>query len=325
MERDLVAYGTPFVDNLVHIDHLPTHRDEGARILHTSWQCGGKVASALAAYGQLGGYSSFIGTVGADSFGQFFVDDYKMYNVDTSHVIRDGTNAFSLVLSDPVTKGRNIIGRGGTMRVYRPEDIDADFVLQHKMLHLENANDASHELVKIMHGAGKLVSVDADGYSEAMEAFSPQIDLFLGSEFYYTKLYGENKEIGDIEKNLRAFKKERGNKVVGFTFGEKGSAVLWDEGFRFVPGYSIELMDTLGAGDDWHGGFLYGYLRGWNAGDCAQFANAVSAIKCTGIGGRAALPTLEMVQDFMATGKCDRSLIEKKTKMYEVFGAKGLE
>ena len=41
MKRDLIAYGTPFMDNLVHIDHLPTKKDEGARILQTSWQGGG--------------------------------------------------------------------------------------------------------------------------------------------------------------------------------------------------------------------------------------------------------------------------------------------
>ena len=44
MKRDLIAYGTPFIDNLVHIDHLPTKKDEGARMLQTSWQGGGKVS-----------------------------------------------------------------------------------------------------------------------------------------------------------------------------------------------------------------------------------------------------------------------------------------
>ena len=76
MKRDLIAYGTPFIDNLVHIDHLPTKKDEGARMLQTSWQGGGKVSSALTAFGQLGGASSMIGTVGADSYGDFLVKDY---------------------------------------------------------------------------------------------------------------------------------------------------------------------------------------------------------------------------------------------------------
>ncbi len=103
MKRELIAYGTPFIDNLVHIDHLPTHKDEGARILQTSWQGGGKVSSALTAFGQLGGYSTMLGVAGADSYGEFLIRDYQRYNVDTSHMVRDGINYFSLVLSDKVS------------------------------------------------------------------------------------------------------------------------------------------------------------------------------------------------------------------------------
>ena len=186
MKRDLIAYGTPFIDNLVHIDHLPTKKDEGARMLQTSWQGGGKVSSALTAFGQLGGASSMIGTVGADSYGDFLVKDYGRYNVDTSRMVRDGTNYFSLVLSDPITHGRNIISRPGTVRKYTVEDIDEEFVRRHKVLHLENPDAVSHRLAEIIHENGGTVCYDGDGYSEQAQQFLPEIDVFIGSEFYYT-------------------------------------------------------------------------------------------------------------------------------------------
>ena len=50
--KKIIAYGTPFMDFLVGLDHLPSKKDEGARIQQTSWQGGGKVASALAAVGR---------------------------------------------------------------------------------------------------------------------------------------------------------------------------------------------------------------------------------------------------------------------------------
>lgn len=318
MKRELLAYGMPFIDNLVHIDHLPTKKDEGARILQTSWQGGGKVASALTAFGQLGGYSSFMGVAGADSYGDFIVKDFGRFNVDTSHVVRDGTNHFSLVLSDNVTHGRNIIGRAGTLRRYTLEDIDEAFVRQHKVLHLENADPVSQRLAQIIHEEGGIVCFDGDGYSEATQAFIPQIDVFIGSEFYYNKLFGESEE---YEKNLRTVQ-ARGPKIVVFTLGDKGSVVVWGEdGYYFAPGYKVEVVDTLGAGDVYHGGFIYAMMKGMRPDECAQYANAVSAIKCTGIGGRAATPTPEMVEEFMATGKCDRTIIEEKTKLYETFNA----
>ena len=69
-----------------------------------------------------------LGVVGADSYGDFLLRDYARYDVDTSRMVRDGVNSFSLVLSDEVTHGRNIIGRPGTTRRYALEDIDEDFV-----------------------------------------------------------------------------------------------------------------------------------------------------------------------------------------------------
>ncbi len=106
---------------------------------------------------------------------------------------------------------------------------------------------------------------------------------------------------------------EKGPRIVVFTLGDKGSVVAWKDGYYFAPGYKVKVVDTLGAGDVYHGGFLYAMMEEKLPPDqCAQFANAVSAIKCTGIGGRAATPTLQMVKDFMATGECDRSLIEEK-------------
>ena len=159
---------------------------------------------------------------------------------------------------------------------------------------------------------------DGDGYSEQAQQFLPEIDVFIGSEFYYTKLFGDSEE---YEKNLRSVM-EKGPRIVVFTLGDKGSVVAWKDGYYFAPGYKVKVVDTLGAGDVYHGGFLYAMMEEKLPPDqCAQFANAVSAIKCTGIGGRAATPTLQMVKDFMATGECDRSLIEEKTKLYETFNA----
>lgn len=316
MKRDLIAYGTPFMDNLVHIDHLPTKKDEGARILQTSWQGGGKVSSALTAFGQLGGLSSMLGVAGADSYGAFLLRDYERYNVDISHMVRDGLNSFSLVLSDPITHGRNIIGRSGTSRKYTLDDIDEAFVRQHHVLHLENSDAVSHKLASIMHDNGGIVCFDGDGYSEQTQAMLPEIDVFIGSEFYYTKLFGDSTE---YEKNLQSVR-ALGPSTVVFTLGDKGCVVCWEDGYYFAKGYKVEVVDTLGAGDVYHGGYIFAMMQGMRPDECAQFANAVSAIKCTGIGGRAATPTLSMVKDFMATGTCDRTLIEEKTKLYENFG-----
>lgn len=316
--RDVIALGTPFMDYLVHIDHLPTQKDEGARMLQTSWQGGGKVSSALTALGQLGRNGSMLGVIGAESYGDFLLRDYERFNIDTSHMIRDGNNAFSLVLSDKVTKGRNIIGKGKTGRDYTVDDIDEAFVREHRMLHLERADAPSHRLAQIMHDAGGLVCFDGDGFSEETQKMLPEIDVFIGSEFYYHKLFGSSE---NYKENLQTIRRG-GTKIVVFTLGDKGSVALWDGGYRFAEGYKVEVVDTLGAGDVYHGAYLFGLLEGMDPGECAQFANAVAAIKCMGIGGRANTPDYAMTKQFMETGEFDRTLVEKKTAFYADFSVK---
>ncbi len=319
--KKIIAYGMPFMDFLVNIDHLPTGKNDGARIRKTSWQGGGKVSTALAAVGQLGGISSMIGVIGADSYGSFLIEDFKYYNVDTSHLIRDGSNGFSVVLSDPVTKGRNILARSPKCRQYTVDDIDEEFVASHDILHLENANDVSRRLADIIHAHGGIVSIDADTYNEGIQNMLDRIDVFIGSEFYYNSLFGEDSSLQPIhfKENMKKVT-EWGPSIVVFTFGERGSAVYTREGeFAYLPGFEVETVDTVGAGDVYHGAYVYALAADYDHVRAAEFSNAVAAIKCTGIGGRAGIPDLSMTESFLKTGKYDDTLLKEKDKRYESF------
>jgi sugar/nucleoside kinase (ribokinase family) len=88
----------------------------------------------------------------------------------------------------------------------------------------------------------------------------------------------------------------------GLTLGEAGSALLHRGLLVEVPGFRVKVVDTTGAGDVFHGAFLYGLLQGREVGDILRFANAVSALKCTRLGGRADIPTLAEVQAFLSAG-----------------------
>jgi sugar/nucleoside kinase (ribokinase family) len=64
-------------------------------------------------------------------------------------------------------------------------------------------------------------------------------------------------------------------------------------------GFKVDVLDTTGAGDVFHGAFAYGLTEGWDAARCAEFASAVAAIKCTQTGGRTGLPSLSQALDFL--------------------------
>ena len=61
--------------------------------------------------------------------------------------------------------------------------------------------------------------------------------------------------------------------------------------FHYSPGFVVETVDTTGAGDVFHGGFIYGLLAGWAMGQVLDFANAMAALNCTALGARGGIAT----------------------------------
>ena len=74
---------------------------------------------------------------------------------------------------------------------------------------------------------------------------------------------------------------------------------LVDKEILYVKGFPIHVVDTTGAGDVFHAGFIYGLLQNWEVIEILRFANAVAALKCRDLGGRRGIPSLEEAQRIM--------------------------
>ena len=74
---------------------------------------------------------------------------------------------------------------------------------------------------------------------------------------------------------------------------------LVDREILYVKGFEVNVVDTTGAGDVFHAGFIYGLLQNWEVVEILRFANAVAALKCLDLGGRRGIPTLGKVQKFL--------------------------
>ena len=102
------------------------------------------------------------------------------------------------------------------------------------------------------------------------------------------------------------------------TLGSKGCAGADRSGniFRLPPFSGHKIVDTTGAGDVFHGGFLYAHSQGWELEYCARFASAVSYINCTSLGGRVGIPDRAMVEQFLKDNTIDYSGIEPRKAFY---------
>jgi sulfofructose kinase len=84
------------------------------------------------------------------------------------------------------------------------------------------------------------------------------------------------------------------------TLGARGVLFMENGGIAHLPAFPIEVVDTLGAGDVWHGALALALAEGQGERAAVRFASAVAAIKCTRFGGRAGTPTREEVERFLA-------------------------
>jgi ribokinase len=87
--------------------------------------------------------------------------------------------------------------------------------------------------------------------------------------------------------------RELGPEQVVITLGARGSIGLNNQGIFRQKAFPISAVDTTGAGDVYHGGYIYGLLQGWDMQECMRFASATAALKCAEIGSQSGIPNLK--------------------------------
>jgi ribokinase len=90
-----------------------------------------------------------------------------------------------------------------------------------------------------------------------------------------------------------------GPEIVVVTRGELGAYTVTHDTEFSTAAFPVPVVDTTGAGDVFHGAYLYGLLQSWDLVRTAEFAAATAALKCTQLGGRAAIPRLVEVTNFL--------------------------
>jgi sulfofructose kinase len=310
---DVIGIENPIMDFNILIDGIPSP-DKFTYLQDYSWQGGGNVGSAIVAAARLGARCGIVGIVGDDVYGQFLIDDYNRHNIDTSHIIKDikSKTSMSICLAQISTMERSIIARPHIERKLNSVELDKDYISTTKYIHLGEMGEPQVQAAIWAKEMGVTVVDDAGYFNSNTDNHTDLIDVFVGSEHYYNGLFHDN----NYEKNCRAVQK-RGPKIVVFTLGAKGCLGLDGDHYFTMPAFhNIQIIDTTGAGDVFHGAFIFGLLQGWDIEKTALFSSAVSAIKCTRLGGRAAIPDYDTVQEFLTTGTIDYAEINKRAEFY---------
>lgn len=275
-------------------------------------QVGGPVPVALTAIARLGTKSriAFVGMVGADRDGDDLARLLSAQGVDASLLTRASVEAGaitsrSLVLLDERDGSRTLANYSGNLpplRRFSPEQ--ETLLASARLVHLDGRDlDACLRAAEIVRASGGLVSLDLGTMRPGREALHAQCDILLASRGGGA---GAFPDIANAPEEQAARFLEQGAQIAGVTLAHEGVVIAAREisggrPVRLRPFRVAKVTDTCGAGDTFHGAFLWAFLQGWEPVACADWAQAAVALRITRLGNQAGLPTRAEVAAFLAS------------------------
>ena len=296
---DAVGFGLNAVDHLIVVPEYPAF-DTKVRFTEYEKSAGGQTASAMVSLQRLGLKTAYAGRFGSDEDGRFGLRaiEYEGVNLDFAEMIDGADNQIAFVIIDSRSGERTIIWDRDERLSYRPDEAPIDLATRGRILHLD-AHDppACAVMARSAHDAGAMVTADIDNIYEGLPDLLPLIDVLITSAEFPHRLTG----ISDERASLVEIKARYGCAIVGITLGARGALIYCNGEFIESPAFEVPggCRDTTGAGDAFHGGLIYGMLRGDDLETCMKLGNAVAALKCRSLGARAALPTADELNEFM--------------------------
>jgi len=283
-----------------HIGRVLYYPDVEGRVKleEVTLRSGGPTATALLVLARLGMNVALIGKVGDDDLGMMAIRDLQKEGVDISFVIKEKhkKTQVSFIPVERESGRRTVFWSRGTITPLKTRDIKRKLIAQSKAIHFDELFvEAIVEAAQMAKKSDVIVSMDAGNYEEGIEEIKRKVDLFIASESFM-KEYCEEENPSKGIKKLKEF----GAKVTTVTLGSKGSITIYNNELIKIPAYSVRAVDTTGAGDVFHGAFLYGWLKGWDIRQALRFASAAAAMNCLSLGAHGGIPKKpEEVFDFM--------------------------
>lgn len=259
-------------------------------------QGGGLVGTAIVACARLGAQCDLFTLLGDDSVGEEIVAELVAEGIPPDGIrrIKGGSSPFSFVHIDKDSGERTIFHHEASGLSFDPGEFPSERAVTWDALLVDSYY---LDLAMAAAKAARLhcVPVIADIIPEPTNReLIEHVDILIAPKHYASQLGLED----DLPKALDAIH-SLGPTTAVITLGAEGCVFSSPEGTGRGDAFSVEVVDTTGAGDTFHGAFAYGTARGWDIAKCAEFASAVAAIKCTKTGGRTGLPSLSQATKFL--------------------------
>ncbi len=295
---DVVGVGLNASDTLIPVAHYPAR---GSKVEFRSAQVlpGGQVATAMVACQHWGLHARYVGKVGDDRAAALHRAEFARLGVEAHLFAAPGCpSQQAFILVDDFGE-RTVLWKRDERLTLRPEELRREWIVNSRALHVDGHDTAAASVAAgWAHAAGVPVIADLDELYPGVETLLKNVDYLITSRDIPGRLMEEN----DLKKSLPALRDRFGCRLTAATLGEQG-VLAWDgTQFHYAPAFRIEPVDTTGAGDIFHAGFIYGLLQGWPLQRQLEFACAAAALNCTAVGARGGIQSIEAIERLMATG-----------------------
>ncbi|MBL5923586.1 sugar kinase [Lelliottia amnigena] len=292
----IACVGITVLDRIWYLADLPK---EGGKYVANNYTevGGGPAATAAVAAAKLGADVDFIGRVGDDDTGSRLLAELESLGVNTrfTRIFKGARSSQSAVLVD--ASGERIIANYPSPDLPAEADWlqDIDFSQWDVVLADVRWHDGAKQALTLARQQGVTTILDAD--------ITPQdiADLVALSDHAAFSAPGLQR-LTQIAEAESAVKKAQTltNGHVYVTQGKDGCYWLEKGALSYLPAFKIDVVDTTGAGDVFHGALAVGLAQNQPAQDAVRFASAVAALKCTRPGGRAGIPDCDQTRSFLS-------------------------
>jgi len=285
----ILCIGIPVRDLTFRVETVPA-RGSKANASHLAEICGGNALNAAIAMARLGGRVAFAGPMGdaRETSSGFILERMATEGIDTTNIVRmrDATTPVSAITIDATGERTLTIYRDPALWTVKLPDADALLADCQAVLIESRCGAFCIDLCTEARRRGIPVVVGVDrAMSLQDELLTTASHLLFASE--------QVRETADIAEDGAALKRLAAltPAFLAATRGPQGTIWLNDAGaLQETAAFPVQAVDTLGAGDVFHGAFTLRLAEGEGVREALRFAAAAAALKCTRHGGGLAAP-----------------------------------
>lgn len=297
---DVLGLGAVAVDDLLYVDHYP-QAESKVRVHRRERQCGGQTGTALVAAARFGVRTAYGGLLGDDPLSREVVDNFAREGIETgwAPVSAGARPAHSTIIVDEMSKTRTIFasveGDLGAA-AFGPE---ASIVQASRVLLIDHHGIMGNlRAVRIAREANRSVVADFERSAEPpFEELIELVDHLIVSSQFATLVT----DMRDPAAAVAALASPR-RRVTAVTCGAAGCFYCVDSEAEKVlhqPAFSVEVADTTGCGDVFHGVYAAALSQDMLPIACIRLATAAAAIKAAHRGGQAGTPRRDAIERFL--------------------------